>query len=189
MKLGLIVEGHGDAAAAPIVIRRVLEGCGVSHVEIPSPLRLSKGKMVRPPDLVRAVELMARKTTPDGALLVLLDADTDCPALLGPELLRWVREARSDRRAIVVIARHEFEAWFLAAAQSLRGQRGLPADLEPPADPEALKNPKGWLHAQMPNGYSETLDQPALAAVFDLTAARSAASFDKLVRELEGLVE
>ncbi len=188
MKLGILVEGHGDVLAVPILVRRVLEDRGVSPVEIPPPLRLPKGKMLRQEELSRAVELMARKTAPDGALLVLLDADTDCPAELGPRLLTWVRAARGDRAVSVIVAKQEFEAWFLAAAESLRGQRGLPLDLEPPPDPEAVRDAKGWLHAQMSNGYSETLDQPALAATFDWTQARRLPSFDKLLRDLLGLV-
>jgi len=51
-----------------------------------------------------------------------------------------------------------------------------------------VRDAKGWLHARMPKGYSETVDQPALAAVFDLTAARRSPSFDKLIRDLLGLL-
>ena len=37
--------------------------------------------------------------------------------------------------------------------------------------------------------YRETLDQAALSAVFDLDAARSAPSFDKLWRDVASLLE
>jgi hypothetical protein len=36
----------------------------------------------------------------------------------------------------------------------------------------------------MPRGYSETLDQPALASIFDLDAAERVPSFSKLKRDL-----
>jgi hypothetical protein len=36
----------------------------------------------------------------------------------------------------------------------------------------------------MPDGYSETLDQPAFSSVFDLSEARRADSFDKFFREV-----
>jgi hypothetical protein len=43
-----------------------------------------------------------------------------------------------------------------------------------------------WLTAHMAGGrsYVETLDQPALAARFDLDLARRADSFDKYFREI-----
>jgi hypothetical protein len=34
----------------------------------------------------------------------------------------------------------------------------------------------------MTNGYSPTIDQPAFAAIFDLTQARACGSFEKLER-------
>lgn len=81
-------------------------------------------------------------------------------------------------------AKQEFENWFLMAARSLRGHRGLPSDLEPPSEPEAVRDAKGWLSQRMPDRYSETLDQPALAAVFDWREAAVLPSFDKLLRDL-----
>jgi hypothetical protein len=84
----------------------------------------------------------------------------------------------------------EFEAWFLAAATSLAGQRGLRADLVPPPEPEAKRGAKEWLAANRTDGYaySETTDQAALAAVFDLDQARRADSFDKCFRDVERLL-
>jgi hypothetical protein len=56
-----------------------------------------------------------------------------------------------------------------------------------PADPESIRDAKGWLQKAMPPGrkYSETVDQPSLASKFDLNAARRAPSFDKMCREIE----
>lgn len=87
----------------------------------------------------------------------------------------------------VVLAVREYEAWLVAAASSLRGRSGLPDDLEPPPDPEAIGSPKAWLDRRM-RGYSETTDQPALTAHLDLDLARAAPSFDKLVREVTRLL-
>ncbi|HMC63294.1 MAG TPA: hypothetical protein VKJ01_29125, partial [Candidatus Solibacter sp.] len=36
----------------------------------------------------------------------------------------------------VILPEREFEGWFLVAAESIRGKRGLPADLDPPQNPE-----------------------------------------------------
>lgn len=186
MKLGAIVEGHGEVEALPCLIRRVVTEQNLPSVEMPAPLRLPKGKMKKADELARAVELMVRKTAPDGGVLVLLDADEECPAELAPRLLAGV--SRADRRIRVVVAKPEFEAWFVAAAESLRGKRGLPDDLVGPTEPEAIRNPKAWLGDRMPNGYSETLDQPAFASLFDLALASRAPSFAKLLRDLRVLV-
>ena len=86
----------------------------------------------------------------------------------------------------MVLARREFESWFLSAGESLRGERGLKKDLEAPDDPESVRGAKEGLNQRMVPGrvYSETLDQPALAALFDLDAARRTDSFDKCWREV-----
>lgn len=189
LHIGLIVEGHGEVAAAPILVRRLLAASGTFVVTIPPPLRLPKGKMLKDDELARAVEFMARRTAPHGALLVLVDADADCPYVLGSSRLDVAKRARGDRPVSVVVAKREFESWFVAAATSLQGQRGLQTDLTPPPDPECIQNPKAWLGDRMPRGYSETLDQPAFASVFDLKAAAMLPSFDKLMRDLARLVD
>lgn len=189
MKLGLIVEGHGEVAAAPLLVRRVLaEFAGVPNVEIPTPIRIPRSSMVKDEALSRAVDLIARKTAPNGSILVLLDADDDCPARLGPRLLATARKSRPDRRVAVVLANREYETWLMMGAESLRGRRGLPIDLSPPPNPDDVRDAKGWFSRQMAGKYSETIDQAALTAKFDLHRARRHDSFDKLVRDLTTLV-
>ncbi len=88
------------------------------------------------------------------------------------------------------MAKVEYEAWFLAAADSLAGHRGIDPATTAPDSPEAIVDAKGWLSNRMPAGrsYRETLDQPALTSVFSLTAAQSAPSFDKLWRDVTSLL-
>jgi hypothetical protein len=139
----------------------------------------------------RATESRERSSSPslkagtDGAVVVLIDSEGDCPAELAPALLARARSARNDIRIAVILAHQEFEAWFLASASSLRGLRRLSQDIDDHPDPEGVRGCKEWLEARMlPNSkYSETADQPAFAAAFDLTLARQAPSFDKLYRE------
>ena len=186
-----VVEGHGEVQAVPVLLRRVAGRVRAgTTVEVPPPIRIPKSKLIKAGELERAVDLAARKAGVSGGVLVLIDADDDCPAILGPELASRARAARSDLPVSVVLAKREYEAWFLAAATSLRGHRGLPRDLLAPADPEAIRGAKEWLGAKMPHGrrYAETLDQPALTDVFDFVEARSADSFDKCIREIESLL-
>lgn len=185
--LACIVEGHGEIEAVPVTIRRIVQWVDPGLVvHIFPPFRVPRTKLVKSGELERAVELAGRRVRKDGALIIVLDSDDECPATLGPELLTRVKRTRPDLPVSVVLAKREFEAWFLAAAESLRGRRGLASNLESPSEPESIRGAKEWLTARMPAGrpYVETLDQPALAAVFDLEGARRARSFDKFFRDV-----
>ena len=187
-----IVEGDGEVEAVPILIRRIAaaETPGV-FPEVPRPNKVQRGTILKPEGIRRYVEFAARQGGPDGRILILFDADDDCPRDLASRILRRATEVRSDRRIQVVLAQREYEAWFLAAADSLAGNRGLRDDLTAPGDPESIRDAKGWLTGQMPRGrsYRETLDQPALTEGFDLERARrSAASFRKMWRAVTELL-
>jgi hypothetical protein len=189
MIVGLIVEGFGEVEAAPVLVRRLatMVGPGVP-LKVLRPHRLSRYKLVKTGEIERAVDFMARKVGFGGSVLVMIDADDNCPALLGPQLLQRAKAARPDRAVSVVLAKREFESWFLAGAASLRGARTLPEDLKAPHQPESIAGAKEWLSVRMTSGYSETLDQPAFAAALDLVDARQSDSFDKLVRDVSALL-
>lgn len=89
-----------------------------------------------------------------------------------------------------MLAKREYEAWFLAAAGSIAGKHRLPEHFPSPMDPEQIPAAKGILNrALRPHGkYSETVDQPALTSIFDINEARRAPSFDKCYREIERLM-
>ena len=190
--IGCIVEGHGEVEAVPILIRRLASQYDPAmSVRIPPPIRIPKSKLVKEGELEKAVELIARKVAPTGAIFLLLDSDEDCPATMGPDLLLRATRARSDLPVTVVLAKHEYEAWFLAATPSLRGQRGLRDDLAAPSEPESIRGAKEWLSVRMTGNHSyvETLDQPAFSKVFDLDQARRSDSFDKCWREVGRLID
>lgn len=188
-----VVEGQGEVAALPVLLRRLASRIDPERgVEVLQPVRSHRSKMARPAEAERYLELaIAKLAASEGAVLVLLDADDDCAATLGPELLAACKAIRSDVPVSVVLAVAEFEAWFIASADSLRGRRGLSGDLGAPDNPESIRDAKGWLRSHRTDGlaYSPTLDQPALAALFDLDVARAgSASFDKLWRDTERLM-
>ena len=186
-----VVEGHGEVHAVPVLLRRIVQHLSPTAVlDAPRPIRVKRAGLLRDGELERAIALAARRTGENGSILLLLDADDDCPAELGLRLLARAAAARSDRHIRAVLAKMEFEAWFLAAAPSLAGYGGIDESIARPPDPEAIRNAKGWLSARMPprRPYRETLHQAAFAAVFDMDAARSASSFDKLWRDVESLI-
>ncbi len=117
-------------------------------------------------------------------MLILLDCEDDCPGQLGPRLLEQARQVRPDVPCLVALAYREYESWFLAAAASLSGKRGLPNDLEPPDDPETVRDAKGWLGKRMHRGYDPVVDQAAFTKLFDLRQASAIPSFKRLVERL-----
>jgi hypothetical protein len=147
--------------------------------------------MKKAAELCRAIGLARFKLEGDGAILVLLDADDDCPAELAPKLQASARKCAGTTPVCVIMAKSEFESWFLAALPSLRGRRGIVADAPEVYDPENIRDAKGRLEEHMGNGatYSETVDQPAMAALFDIDMARSKSpSFDKFMRDIESIL-
>lgn len=191
MKLIAIVEGHGEVQAVPVLLRRVLyEQLQIYDIEVDPPIRILKHKLLKQGELERAIELAARRTSPTDGIIVLFDADDDCPAQLGPEVAMRAKNYRPDRRVSVVIAKREFESWFVAAADSLAGHRGLASDLVPPDDAEGIRDAKGWLSRHKPPGFSyrETIDQAAFADRVNLEKAQRCPSFCKFMREVVTLV-
>ena len=113
VRIGCIVEGHGEVKAVPTLIQRVASDLYPElQVITPPPIRIPRNKAVRTDELERGVELAAQTIKGQGAILILLDSDDDCPAQLGPVLLRRALQTRSDLPIAVVLAKHEFEAWF-----------------------------------------------------------------------------
>ena len=191
VKIGCIVEGHGDVEAVRIMIRHIVRSLNPElHIDIPRPIRVHRNKVVKPGELERTVKLAASKVGRQGAIFILLDSDDDCPAKLGPELLQRALKVQSNLPIAVVLAKREFEAWFLAAAESLRGLRGLKNEIQSPSNPEGIRDAKGWLSSQMEGNrtYDEVNDQPAFTARFDFEQARQASSFDKCHRDIVRLL-
>jgi hypothetical protein len=190
-QIACVVEGHGDIEAVPIVVRRIAEQIDPPvNVHVTAPLRTPKSRLVKPGELERAVEFAARRVAGVGGVLVVLDSDDDCPARVGPTLLARAAAVRNALPIAVVLAKSEFESWFLAAAESIAGITGLPAGLQAPDDPESIRGAKEWLTERMvgARSYSPTVDQPTLARQFDLARARRADSFEKFHREISRLI-
>jgi hypothetical protein len=177
-----IVEGHAEIESIPVLLRRL----GI--LSIARPFRVKRNKVVKEGEIERAVQQAIRDRDGASAVLVLLDADDDCPATLGPDLLLRCAAVTS-LPVSVVIANRELEAWFLGGIESLRGQRGIRGDAEWTGDPEEPRGAKGRVESMMVGrSYLDTDDQPALMAVLDVQLARERCpSLDKLLRDLESI--
>jgi hypothetical protein len=161
--------------ALPTLLRRVASWrTPHRHVDIDKPIRVHRDRFLNhSAEFKRHVLLANAKCGRDGWVLIVLDADDDCPARLGPTILARAEQLLAHRRVSVVLPNREFEAWFIGAAASLHGSRGLGVhakDLE--VDAEAPRNAKGWLRERMASGtYGEMSDQAAFAATMDLQQA------------------
>ncbi len=190
MKIQPIVEGHGEVEAFPVLLRRLVEKAEVWSVTIGRPIRQPRGRLVRESDLKRAIRLALLQPECD-AVLVLFDGDSDCPAELGPSIREWALAASGKVPCEVVIAHREYEAWFLAAIESLRGHRRIRSDALSHPNPEQPRGAKSQLESRMEPGttYLETTDQPSFSAGFSLTDAyRRSRSFRKLTVAFSRLV-
>jgi hypothetical protein len=186
--LGLIVEGQGEEQAAPVLIRRVASNL---HVFVRCRTwRIPKSKLIQSGELERVVEALTRKIGRSKPIFVLLDADDDCPRDLADGLKARCRVAHPDVALSVVVAKREYEAWFLAAARSLAGKRGLVEPVDPPANAESVQGAKEWLTARMQSGqsYSPSRHQAAYSELIDLAEARKARSFRKFEKEVRVLL-
>jgi len=192
-----IVEGHSEVYSVPILLRRFAhEVFEEFEFNALPPYRLQEGRIVAGPHLENAVTFGRRKLDLcDGrsAILIICDADDDCPGQTAPALLQWVTPIVPHVPTRVVFAKSEYESWFLAAVHSLRGHGRMANDAVAPADPEAIRGAKEYLerNCMVPGAtYSPTIDQPAFTQRFSFDEARqSCPSFDKLWRDLERLFQ
>jgi Domain of unknown function (DUF4276) len=186
-----IVEGQSEERSVGGLLRRMLGELDIYDVSVARPFRVKRNRVVQEGELERSVIQAVRSRSGASALLVLLDADTDCPATLAPKLIQRGEKATTVPLR-VVFPKVETEAWILAAVESVRGQRGIRDDAECPSDPESVRDAKGALSARMggTRGYVATDDQPALLSALDLNlAAQRSPSFAKLQRDVAWLVK
>ena len=124
MVVQLIVEGQGDPAAAPILLRRLAAEAEAWNVTVSQPHRRRRNKLSQKADLENAIQV-ALLTPECAGVLVMFDADDDCPRELAPQVEAWGRGVSRHVPCAVVMANCEYEAWFLASIESLKGGRYL----------------------------------------------------------------
>lgn len=184
MRIQPIVEGYGEVGAVPVLLRRLRDQGGAHGFEINRPIRRNRSDFVREDSLRKSVRL-ALLQDECRAILILFDGDDDCPKTLAPTVEAWARDEAGSVPCVVVIAQREFEAWFIATIESLRGRRSILDDAVSHPSPEEPRDAKGQIESRMTPGtsYSETADQAALTALFDMSAAYAKCrSFRRLVK-------
>jgi hypothetical protein len=184
MKIQPVVEGHGEVEALPVLLRRLRDKAEVFELDVGCPIRRNLSDLLNEEGIQKAVRL-ALLQEDCGAVMVLLDSGDLCPKEKAGQLNQWARAAAGAKPCIVVLAHREYEAWFLASMEALRGKQGISLDATPPPEPEAIRGAKEALERHMPlnRSYSETVDQAHLTAHFDMKQAYvRCRSFRKLVK-------
>ena len=185
MNIQPIVEGYGEVEAVPILLRRLRDLAQVYPLEVNPPIRRHGSDFFDEAQIRKAVRLAIKQNCQ--ALLLIVDGDFEgnCPKSNGPEILGWAQNEAAGTVCAVVMAYREYEAWFLASIESLRGIRGIRSDATSHPQPEVPKGAKGQLELRMDEGrsYNEPADQPAFSAVFDMKATyEKCRSFRHLVK-------
>jgi len=197
-----IIEGQTEAGCVEKLLQRLWRELLSSPVRM-QVLRPSRGQrdvLIREDGADLAIKIekayanlgqhLRRDPSSQGLLLLMIDAEKDCPKELAPELLKRGQQARPNADIACVLAKRMFENWFVAAATSLAGKNGLPADLQTPKQPEECSG-SSWLDRQLRTvntrrKYKKTADAKHFVAAMDLQQCRANSdSFDKLCRELE----
>lgn len=161
-----IVEGHGDVQALPVLLRRL-----EPRLRYPRPIRVPRPRILDDsalPRYLKMAQASIREHGGEGGILIVFDADDDCPAELAPRRATFATNACGMSCKCVVPTR-EFEAWLIA------GDRRCQHD-----NPEGPRDAKQVLRATM-GRYTETADQARLAAAADIEDMRRyCRSFRKL---------
>jgi hypothetical protein len=186
----LVVEGDGDKAAAPLLLRQVLYKYGRYDIDVGQPVKAGNCSK-----LEKEFEKFLRHAQGKprcGAILVLLDSDDGCPKELAANLVAQCNKTSVGKSVAIVCATREYEAWFLASLETIKGSAEISESASFNGDVEMLRGVKEWLGKQMPSGraYKETLHQASLTQRIDLELAHAnSRSFRWLCHAVEQLVD
>ena len=195
-KIVPIVEGPGEVEAVPALLWKLLAERGRYDIQIETPQDAHGcGNLTTPSGIERFVQNAWTKRD-CGAVLVLVDADEQCPVEMAADFSQRILALGVRFPVVIVVAKCEYEAWFLASLETiagmpLNGGYGLPADLVYPGEVEEPVGVKGWITRQFPEGriYKETIHQSAMTKLIDPERVRQKLrSFRRLCHALEQAV-
>ncbi len=216
-RLVIVGEGHGETAALPILIRRLLREKDAGQ------LLFVDDDVIRTHEAASLVKWDKQKNRPDygvwisrvalasrrsilGAVLAVFDGDSKvfpagsgtpfCAATAAKSMTAAAVDAGAGKvfSLAVVFACVEFETWIIAGAESLAGQSfkdgrpALPAGMKFPAGPPESHG-KRWLEEHCP-GYRPTRDQGPLTELIDFNIVREKKlrSFARLEHAVEQIL-
>ncbi len=196
-KIVPIVEGPGEVEAVPALLWKLLAERDRYDIQVETPQNAHGcGNLTKPGGIERFVQNAWTKRD-CGAVLVLVDADKKCPVEMAADFARRILALGVRFPVVIVIAKCEYEAWFLASLETiagvpLEGGYALPAGLTYAGEVETHAGVKGWITDQFPQGriYKETIHQASMTKLLDRERVRQRSrSFRRLCHALEQAVE
>ena len=190
-----IVEGHGESKAVPGLLRRLLHYRFHRYDIHRLKARRANGK----PDLLKKLEAYLEEASGQGcaAILVLLDADGECPREESAKLVERASALNLSVPIAIVYVRSMYETWFICSlsegkGEEIRARLGIHEAVNAPENVESIGNAKAWLKSKMlgDQKYQETEHQEELTyhIDFELTHDRSR-SFRRLCHAVEELIQ
>lgn len=190
-KIVPIVEGDGEVTAVPALLTKILRQVPRYDIQVARPKSANgRGNLTKEGGLEKFIRY-SWKERDCGAILVLLDADTECPLTLAQDLTRRAEAIGVLFPVVVVVSKRMYESWFLASIATISGHLDLPAGLVPPRNVEDVPNPKAWIEEQFPMGraYKETQDQEAMTKLMDIDLASASRSFQRMLHAIHQAIE
>jgi hypothetical protein len=170
-----IVEGYGDVDALPVLLRRM-----APSIIVKRPIRIPRTKLLTGDGLSHAAAIAAANVAFGGGILLVIDADKDCAAEIGPELESRLSQLVPKCLCRAVLAVREFEAWIVGGDPAYNVN-----------DADSAGDLKGRIRNQH-GVYKETADQARLIASCDLErlsqSSRSFRRLQKIIHEFESVL-
>jgi len=193
-----IVEGDGEVDAIPNLLYKLLHRHGCYDLHITRP-KNSHGcnNLTTTGGIERFIQLALIEPRCEG-IIVIIDADEECASTLANGLARRVDTLNPSKPVVVVAAKCEYEAWFLASLPTIAGKAiekrpGLKPEITFPDERiETMRGVKEWLSRHFRDGriYKETLDQLPMTRLIDLdTALPKSRSLRRLEHAVAQLIE
>ncbi|MBI4569879.1 MAG: DUF4276 family protein [Planctomycetes bacterium] len=185
-----IVEGVGEVTALPKLLHALREPSvrrGVVGIAAPKNAH-GRENIIKEGGLEKFLGY-AQGTRGCCGIMVVIDANGDCPLTLARQLSSRAKKANLPAATAIVLAKRVYETWFLASWKTIAVGLGSSSGFD--GDVEGAQGVKDWISQQMPVGqvYKETVDQARFSSLIDpeLAASRSR-SFRRLVAAFKWLL-
>ncbi len=188
-RMWLWVEGRGETphrqtgrgGATAVLVRRILWERYQDYEWQMDTLKVGHVHNFRP-NMARYVDHLRKRRNEIDAVLLLLDLDDGCAMQVARNVANELRNLNPPKSIAVVLAVREYEAWFLAAANSLWGRPYQ-------GNPEGVRDARGEVRRFLED-YASTTHQSSLSAKMDLEEAEAnSRSFRRLVHAVGELCQ
>jgi hypothetical protein len=176
MRIGLIVEGHGDVTSLPLLLRSISFHKGIYGFSFPHPMRFGEfNAMMKREKFSNFVQYLNDDDNID-AIIVACDADDVCPVHARQALLERISATVHGikKPVAVLLFNREYEALLLSQIDIIAERTGLLEMSEENVNKildlsDKVRDAKGLLDSLIPDfSYKEARDQEKFTAILDM---------------------